>query len=410
MLRRMALVISALVVALGGAWGYAMASSESGYEVDFVVPSAAQVLEGSPVLIDDRKVGEVSDLNARNGKAIVTASVADQHTPLHEGTTTRIEWRSVLGERVVTIHPGPAQNAEIPSGALYEAQSAQIEVDQVLAALDRPTRERLSSLVEGLNETVAGREQELRATLRTAGPAVNALGEVLQAVGRDGPAIRALVTQLHAMIEPLAERQGELSNVVNNATKLTGAVAEQQSQLKKGLAELPPTLTTAEDTLDQVPAASEATAPLLEDLRPATARLPAVARNLSPVLTDLRPTVAQLRPTLVATDRLLRYTPGLIDTGHDVLPPVAQALDELGPAVDFLRPYTPELIGWMQNWGQGFAGYDSQGHVWTAGLAFGPSAVNDSLGAAPPNSIDTNPMPGEIVGQPWTDANGSGMR
>jgi phospholipid/cholesterol/gamma-HCH transport system substrate-binding protein len=149
---------------------------------------------------------------------------------------------------------------------------------------------------------------------------------------------------------------------------------------------------------------------LLEDLQPATGRLTSVSRNLSPVLSDLRPAVAELRPALGAASDLLERTPELIDTAHAVLPPLRDTLTEYQPAVAFLRPYSPELAGWIANWSQAFAHYDSQGHVWSGLLAPGTNAVDEGL-VAPPGSVNlTEPAPGEIAGQPWTDANGSGIR
>lgn len=400
-----AMVGIALLVGLIWAW------SGSGYRLKVVMPSAAQLLDGSPVWTNGEKVGVVSGIVTQDGQAIVTIDVDDRYAPLHTGTTTRVEWKSVLGERVVTLLPGPARNPIIPSGALYTADSSQVEADQVLAALDGPTRQKLASLVTDLNTTVKGREPDIRETLRSAGPTVRALGEVLAAVGRDGPSIRQLVTEMHQMAGGLAARQQQVSATVDHLTGFVGNLAPRQQQLADGLRELPPTLDSAKTTLDKLPAVTEATTPLLEDLRPATSRLPSVAENLRPVLHDLGPVLEDLRPTLRATAGVLRFAPELIDSTHHTLPKLETTFDRMGKPVDFLRPYTPELVGWLHTWGQDFASYDSQGHMWSVGLAqAGPATVNDLPGAVPPVGVDQHPAPGSAVGQPWTDANGDGIR
>lgn len=403
------LVAGALAGVVGVGAAYAVAGDED-YEVQFVMPSAAQLIDGAPVWVEGQQAGNISGLRAEDGKAIVTVAVSDEYAPLHEGTTSRVEWQSVLGERVVAINPGPQQNPTIPSGAMYEAESGQMEVDQVLNALDEPTRKRLQSLLQGLAETTDGREQAMRQTLKTAGPTVQALGQILEAVGRDGPAIRDLVTQLRSMSKALASQHGQLSDSVSNLTRFTGTMAEQQQQLKKGLAELPPTLDVARDTLDDVPKAVDATTPLLSELGPVSQKLGSVSRDLSPVLKDLRPSVAQLRPTLEATQLLLNHTPGLLDAAHGTFPRATAMMRQYAPAVYWLRPYTPELVGWLHNWGQNFAGYDSQGHFWSAGLSPGATGNNNQpSGGAPPHKVE-DPPPGDAVGQPWTDAHGSRMR
>ncbi|WP_131766533.1 MlaD family protein [Candidatus Protofrankia californiensis] len=407
--RRSILAVVAVVVALG-AGAYALIFGTSDYTVKIVVPSAAQLLQGSPIWIDGVHAGSVESLQVSNGKAIIEASLSHDFAPLHDGTTSRVEWNSVAGERMLTLYPGPSKNPVIPNGAMFAGDSKQIEVDQILAMLDKPTRDRLVSLIGELDDTTSGQEQELRATLASAGPAVNALGEVLKGIGQDGPAIRDLVTELDKMTAVAATHSNDVSGTVNNLTTITGAMAQKQSQLSDSLKELPPTLQEAESTLDRVPAAGDATIPLLHDLKPATSQLASVSRNLSPVLQDLRPVVADLRPTLAAAQELLGQTPGLLDTAHQVLPPVRDTLISYAPAVAFLRPYTPELIGWLHNFGQSFAEYDSQGHYWAATVAPGTNALNESLVQLPGSYTSARPYPGSVVGQSWTDAHGSGMR
>lgn len=407
---RLTLCVLAAAVAVAVTGGV-LAFGKDDYELKLVVPSAAQVVDGGKVRIGGVDVGDVSDLAVRDGKAIVTVSITnDDYIPLHEGTTSRIEWQSALGERVVTLTPGPDTNPPLPSGAMYEAESSQVEADQVLAALDAPTRQRLNSMVKGLRATTNGNEDNIRASIRSAGPSIQALGEILAAVGHDGPAIKSLVRELHQMTAGLAKRSDRVSSTINNLTQLSGDVGAKHEQLARALSELPSTLDTTRTTLDKVPAVADATVPLLDDLRPATSRLPAIADNLEPTFDDLRPVVARLRPTLQATNQLLGYTPGLLDAGHETLPALSETFQEFGPAVQFLRPYTPELVGFLTQFGGSFSAFDGQGHGWTVSAVPGLGSVGELPGAVPFASVADRPAPGTSVGQPWTDANGEGIR
>jgi phospholipid/cholesterol/gamma-HCH transport system substrate-binding protein len=294
---------------------------------------------------------------------------------------------------------------------LIEGAVDRVEIDQVLAALDPPTRERLKSLVQRLRQTLDGNEDELNATLRAAGPALEALGQVLEAVGNDGPAIRSLVERLYTMTATLTARQDDVSAVIGQLSRTSRATAAQQAQLRAALQELPPTLEVAQRTLDDVPPTVDKTVPLLADLRPATQRLTSVSRNLSPLLSDLRPAVADLKPTLVAAQSLLQVAPGLLDDAHATLPGINTAAGSAQPALSFLRPYTPELAGWLSNWGSASAGYDSIGHYMRAFVQQGGSSVNANPGVLPPGiGKNAHREPGENEGQPWTDATGSSLR
>lgn len=402
-----------LVAVLAVASGYLLSSGGgSGYEVRLVMPSAANLLAGSRVEINGRPVGKVSKLETRDGKALVTVSVDDGHAPLHTGSKAQVQWQGVLGERVVELLPGPAANPAIPKGSLLAAGTEQVELDQVLAALDPTTRAHLNSTVRQLDQTLKAKPDNLKNTLDSAGPAVQELGSVLQAVGQDGPAIKSLISDLQKMTDPLAKRRGELETVVGKLTSAMSAMATEQGQVQQALSQLPSTLDAAHKTMTTVPGAVDSTVPLLKDLRPATQQLTSVSKNLSPLLVDLRPTIAKLAPVLRSATTLLQSTPSLIDSAHGVLPGVTKAADQLNPAVNFLRPYTPDVVGWLTNWGAAFSNFDAQGHYFHGIVQVSTSVLDDNPGilvglTGGPNST---PAPGMASGQNWVDANGSAAR
>jgi phospholipid/cholesterol/gamma-HCH transport system substrate-binding protein len=398
------LIVAVLVVA-----GLYLVMDANEYDAKFLVPSAAQLAKGSPVLIRGFQVGNVSKLSVQDGKAVVEVKISGDDVPLHDGTTTMVEWSAALGERLLEIFPGPKSNAEIPSGGLITAPSRQIEVDQVLSALDAPTRAHVDTLLQQLNSTFQGNDQDLQATLKSAGPTVQALGDVLSAVGQDGPAIKALVGQLHNLVATAVSRQNQLRGTVDNLAGLTSSAASQQQQFADGLSELPSTLRTAQVTLNKVHPATDATVPLLHDLRPGVERLVGVSRDLSPLMHDLRPAAERLRPTMESLRDLLGRTPGLLDSTHDDLPTITDILRDYQPAASFIRPYTPELAGFLSNWGTAFGSYDSQGHYWPALFSGeGYDSLSDSVVRLPAQSVRAEPKPGEDAGKPWNDPDATG--
>lgn len=409
MKRRGWVAFAAAVVVLAGAGGVAVAMSR-GYEIKVLMPTATSTFEGGAVKIRGERVGEITQIGVLGGKAVMTAAIDSAHAPLHAGTSARVRWASVVGSRYLDLVPGSVGNPELPSGKMINSTTERVELGDLFNTLDPPTRARLQDLVTQLNGTLAGREPDLNESLKTSGPTIEALGAVTRAVGDDGPAIRDLVQRLQAMTKSMADRHQDLGGTVDNLGQLTSATADKQQALKETLNQLPSTVDEATKTLGQVPSSVDSTVPLLRDLQPAAQRLPSVARNLSPVLTELRPTVAKLRPTLSAARSLLQRTPSLLDTAHDTVPGVTQALAKLQPAVTFLRPYTPELIGWLSNWASVFASQTS-GNYARALIVASASSFNDNPGILPPGlNQDPRPAPGSNVGQSWTDANGDGMR
>jgi phospholipid/cholesterol/gamma-HCH transport system substrate-binding protein len=402
------IIVGVIAVLLIGLGAYISWPREN-YSVQIVMTNVENLAVGGKVWINGFDSGWVESIDAKDGKALVRAGIAPGHVPLHAGTRTRIQWYAALGERVLTIYPGPASNPEIPNGGLLQAESDQVEVDEVLAALDMPTRQKLNGLIDSLHATTAGKEPDVAATLRAVGPTVQAAGAIFDAIGRDGPAVHQLVQQLQRMIQVTAQQQGDVAGTVHGLDQFAGALATQQTQLSSTLHELPATLNTANVTLKDIPPAADSASDMLHDLHGATRQLPRIADDLAPFVRDLRPTVRDLGPTLRAASDFLDSSPRLLDDTHVVLPEARKFVKGYRPAISFLRPYTPELMGWIQNWGKNFAAIDSQGHLWSALVGEAtPQAFDDSPSTLPPVQQVGEPKPGAVVNQPWNDPDATG--
>lgn len=401
---------AAVLAAAAGATVWAVSMDR--YRVSVVLRSATNLLEGGVVTLKGFKVGQIDDISVEQGRARIKLAIEGDAAPLHDGAQVRVEWKALLGERWIAIEDGKSTNPPIPDGGTIPGRQLQpMELDQVLNALDKRTRKRLSSLVSRLENTVDGNEQDITKALRSAGPALHRLAQVLKGLGTDGQAIKDLVTQLNDMISTLAKRDGDVAHIVNELTEATSNVVGKRQQLSAALKRLPQTLATAKATLGDVPETTKAVIPLMEDLRPVTDKLRATAGQLARVLRDLEPTVDELGPTLRAARKLLNYTPGLLDSAKATLPGITTTANYLNPVLNYLRPYTPEVAGWMSAWASDAANYDSNGHFVriypSAGLA---GAVRENPGVRPPG-LESNPYPrpGANVNQAWTDAWGSGV-
>ena len=410
--RRLGIIGAAVVVAVFvAAAGVRAFGGGGGYEATFVFPHATNLFAGSRVQVDGFNVGKVAGLDVRDGKALVKVTLDDRHAPLHEGTTARIDYQSLPGERIVQISPGPKDNAALPDGAMITATTPRVELDQILNALDPDTRAELRRVIPGLDAALAGHEDDLGATLETAGPALHAATDVLDAIGSDGPALRTLLTSVRDLAERLVARRDSLRGVIDGFDRNLEQTSKRADDLAAGLDELPATLRATDSVLGKVPPAAAAALPLLRDLKPAVEALPQAAADLRPFLAELRPTLADLGPTLASLAGVLTETPSLLDRAHAVLPPVTGVLSSLLPVLDYLRPYTPELAGALANLNSATANYDANGHFLRIYVSSGSLLGGSVTGQVNP-AITKNPSrpPGELEGQPLTDASGSVVR
>jgi phospholipid/cholesterol/gamma-HCH transport system substrate-binding protein len=399
--------LALVVVLLAAATLATRLISSEPYTLTFLMPAADGSFVGAKVVMHGTPVGEVSGLDVKDGQAAVTIEIDDEHAPLPAGTTARVKWESVLGARVIEVLPGNEDNVALPSGHLLTDSVEAVELDDLLAMLDAPTRRQLQGLVSELAAATSGQENNLNQTLRAAGPTFKALGEVARSVGEDGPAIRQIVTQLHRVAESVAGHGSDVSASVAQLSQLTQAIATEQSDLSSMLDQLPGTIDTATETLSNVEGPVDSARTLLRQVQPTTHRLPSLAHDLRPVLAAARPALDDLPPTLRDADALLKRTPALVVGLNDLLPTVDDTLEQVNPMVSFLRPYTPELVGWLTNWTSLFASQNASGNYARALITASASSLDDVQPGVPPGQHqDPRPDPGSLADQPWTDANG----
>jgi len=402
--------IVAAAVAVALVLGVHHVASGKAYTVELLMPSADTAFKNGTVEMQGRAVGTVKDVGVQDGQALVTVAIDKQYAPLPAGTTARIMWASVLGARRIELVPGKASNPGLPSGQLITGNTEAVDIDDLLATLDAPTRANLQKMIGGLNNTLNAGNPDLHTTLLQTGATVKAIGDLLSAIGQDGPAIKEIVTQLHGMTQTVAAHDGQLAESINNLNTLTAAVAARQGELSQTIAQLPQTITAATTALNDVPHPIAATRKLLQTLRPATDQLPAIAAVAKPALADADAALAYVPSTLTDLQSLLKYTPALLRNTNGTLPTATSALAQLDPMVSFLRPYTPELVGWLSNWDGVFGSRDSSGHYARALITASASSFDNNPGIMPPGMTqDPTPAPGSIAGQPWTDANGDGI-
>lgn len=403
-------LIGGLAVVLLGAAVFALAGGRP-YRASVALASATNVVEGGPIEVNGFEAGSIRNLEVRDGQAFLDLDIDQSAAPLHEGAVVTIIWKAVLSERRVQIIDGPATGTALPDGVMLPSTMPKpTEVDHVLNALDAETRTELTSWVQSLDTTLKGSERDIKATLASAGPALGSLGALLQALGTDGPAIKELATRLNGMLVTLAGREQNVRTVVEELGRMSAATSQRTTELSATLDALPPTLRQADKTLGKIPAAVDEVKPLLEDLREPSEKLPEFASDLRAVLKDLRPLAEDLGPTLAALKILFDRTPYLLDIGADTFPLAGESLRVLRQPIDYLRPYTPELVGTASNWGSAFSNFDSNGKYARIHGMEGTSSFDESAVVPPGEAYDPYPLPGAVVDEPWADAFGSGIR
>ncbi|MDX6659664.1 MAG: phospholipid/cholesterol/gamma-HCH transport system substrate-binding protein [Solirubrobacteraceae bacterium] len=381
----LAVVIVAVLV-LGG-------SSGKTYYIDF--QNAGQLVKGDDVQVGGRRIGSVNAISLTNHNlARIKVSINDPYAPLHQGTTALVRATSLSGiaNRYIALTPGPNSNHTLPDGATIGSDSTTsiVDLDQLFNTLNAPTRKALQNFIQGSATQYQGKGVQANQSAKYFGPALSSTDQVIQQVLRDQGAFTTFLANSSKLVTDVAARRNDLSSLVANANATAGAIAQENTSFNTDLALLPGTLRKANTTFVNLRATLVDLTTLVNTSKP-------VAPKLAPFFSKLRPLVRDAVPTFRSLSRVL-FLPGPNNDLNDLMKklPALQraaqpsfahsitALQKSQPVVSFIRPYTPDFVGWLRDFGQGASSYDANGHY---------ARIQPIFNATSPNSLVPTPIP-----------------
>jgi phospholipid/cholesterol/gamma-HCH transport system substrate-binding protein len=424
-------VLAAVVVAV------ILFTGDSGYRVTAEFINAGQLVKGNEVKAGGVTVGSVKEIDVTpDGRAEVVLGIDEpDYEPLRHGTRAIIKQASLSGiaNRYVDLHLGPADGEEIEDGGRIgpEHTETAVELDQVFALFDKRTRKGLQNFLKGQSEALAGNARELREGIHYLNPALSTGSRLFEELTRDEKLLEAFLVDSASLVNALAERRGDLTGVVANLNATFGALGRQQDALAESIERLPPFMRRANTTFVNLRAALNEVDPLVDAAKPAVERLGPFLDEARLFAADAEPTVRDLSRTIERAGRtndlieLIESFPPLarvaVDTrrtgGADrrgAFPETDEALRRATPTIAFGRPYTPDFVGWMDDFST-TGGYDALGgfsRAWInlSEILYGPGPKTKQFrrcpGANEPPAPDgSNVFSGEEAAQLDCDPN-----
>lgn len=357
------------------------------YEITIEFENASQLVPGNEVLAADVPIGSVERIElSEQNQALISISIDSEHAPLPEGVRATVRSGSlatVAGRSIVLDYPQvDERTASIPDGGTLTSSStvSEVDVDAILNALDEPTTDDLKRVLAGLQRSLAGVGEQANQGAELLNPVLSTSRRVVGELNRGERDLEQLIVDGSILTGTLADRAPEFAELLANLDGTLGAIGSRRSELTAAIDDLPPFLRRANTTLVNIRVAADDLEPLL------VASLP-VAERAGPFFTEFRAAAADAVPTIRDLDAIVRR-PG---RGNDLtelvrsLPPVAEvgvgrgapscgddsssdyaaaadddfsqgALGELIctarnslPILSFFRPYSPELVGWFDD-------------------------------------------------------------
>ena len=362
--------------------------------------NAAQLVKGNVVDVGGTNAGLVKDFELTpDGQAEVEIEVDERYAPLRVGTRAQIRsagQTSVSGRYVqLMLPPENEAGPNIPDGGVIgsERTTTNVDIDQFFSIFDPPTRKAVQNFYKGGRRQYEGRGEQGNRGLMYLSPQLAASSRLFEELRHEPPVLERFVVDSSQFVTALSERRDSLAPLIQNLNRTTRALGSEKTALAEAIGYLPPFMRRANTTYVNLRAT-------LDELDPFVAASKPVAKKLRPYLAELRPFARNARPTLRDLSRIVRQ-PGadndLVELNR-TLPPLARvaldssqrngarrkaafpeiskALKDGAPLQAFARPYTPDLVGWFDDFSHTGA-YDALGGFSRSQVYF--NLFNDGL-------------------------------
>ena len=362
-----ALAVAVVVVAV------ILLSSGSQHTYKLVFQNAGQLVKDDDVQVGGRRVGSVRKIELTdNNLAQITIAVDNDFAPLHEGTTATIRATSLSGvaNRYIALVPGPNSARKLQDGDTLgtDKTTTPVDLDQLFNTLDPKTRRGLQAVIQGTASQYAGQGRNVQKAAKYFSPAISTSTALVRELNRDSQTFQDFIVNSSRTVTAIASRRDDLANLVSNTNTTAKAIGDENVALARALGLLPGTLRQANTTFVNLRATLDDLDVLVAASKPATKRLAPFFQKLRPLVKDARPTIHDLSLLIRRQGSnndlvdLLNKMPKLQSTAKPVFNHSIKALNETVPVIKFIRPYTPDFVGWMRDFGQGAANYDANGH------------------------------------------------
>jgi phospholipid/cholesterol/gamma-HCH transport system substrate-binding protein len=281
--------------------------------------------QGQTVNIAGVQVGEISKVELKDGKALVTLRMEPRYGRVYKDATVLLRPKTGLKDMVAELEPGTPAAGRLKDGAVIPVSQTlpDVNLDEVLAALDGDTRDYLTVLVGAGAEGLRGNGRALARAIRRIEPSARYGRRVFSALAERKHNIKRVIHNLSLIMEELGAKDDQVAEFVENSNAVFETLAGQDANLRSTLTELPSTLQETQRGLGKAKTLADELGPTLQALRPG-------ARALGPTLRQVRPFVRETTPIL-----------------RDEVRPFVRAsrptVRELRPAMRDLAAATPDL-------------------------------------------------------------------
>lgn len=274
-------------------------------KAEFETAQAVVPGQGQTIRVAGVRVGDVEKVELEDGAGVVTFAVDREYLPIYRDATILMRPTTGLKDMFFDLDPGTRSAGEYEEGEVVPMANTapDVNLDEILEALDSDTQAYLRLLLVGGGQALEGRDRDLGRLLGSLGPLNRDFARLNSKVRQRRQALANLMHYMDALTTELARSEGELTRFVQQSRTSLGAFAENDPDIQRTVSLLPETLARGRQALESLQRFATIMGPAFDELRPFARNLDELndsTRNLAvaatPVLqNEVRPFVRELR-------------------------------------------------------------------------------------------------------------------
>lgn len=229
-------MLGGFIVLAGGLLAY-MAIAVGGFNftpgvhVEAEFTNATGLVKDAEVAIAGVQVGHVESLGVDDGKAVVKIFI-DKDAQVRDDVVARIRAKSLLGEKYLELLPQSRTAPLLKDGETIQDTVADVEVDDVLAAMAPMLKQidpkDVATIVHGVATTMGKNGDDLATIVQNAAAISGQVHGILARNDKHLDAVAANLDKLTADGSALLHAKGpEISSTVTHIDHLTGVLAKE---------------------------------------------------------------------------------------------------------------------------------------------------------------------------------------
>ncbi|WP_205696244.1 MlaD family protein [Conexibacter sp. SYSU D00693] len=330
-----------LLLFLWLSFGGASPLKPKGYRVDVLLDEATQLSEQADVRISGVPVGKVVKHRRDGDRTRATLELQRTVAPLPSDTRVVARQKTLLGETYIELTPGHKSARPLPEGGTLARGQVQptVELDEVLQALDAPSRRNLQGWLQSWEKAFDGRGQDLNDAVGHLPGLAQDGGDLLATMDAQGRAVRQLVRDAGTVLGTVGERDEATQELVQAGDEVLRTTAAQTDDLRATVRVLPSFMSALRASSASAQTLSKDIVGPLEDLRPVGRMLRSTLERSAVLGDDLRAVSRDIRPAIRAAKEGVPAATSIVRAAGPLMDRLDPLSRHVRPVASFLDDY-----------------------------------------------------------------------